>query len=121
MARQLCFGPARSRTRFDVLDEGTKLRHNLVASWMIQEYARGKRREGLENAQQLTFRDRSSCDWCGQLCQPYSLNCSTEQGWKVVRNIWPIDGDLDRLTIVVESPRSDCASRAAPTETRVVA
>src|SRR5262247_767501 len=107
MARQLCFGPARSRTRFDVLDEGTKLRHNLVASWMIQEYARGKRREGLENAQQLTFRDRSSRDWCGQLCQAYPLNCRNGAGWKSGCHILPIDGDLDRLTIVVESPRSD--------------
>jgi hypothetical protein len=58
------------RSSGSLLDEGAKLWHDLMASWMKQKYTRSKWREGFENAQQLTFRNGSSHDWFGQLCQP---------------------------------------------------
>src|SRR5215471_2121732 len=70
LASKLGFGRARSRPCFDVLDEGAKLRHDLMASWMKQKHTRSEWRKGFENAQKLTFRNGSRHDWFGQLCQP---------------------------------------------------
>ena len=86
----LGLGPAPAHTSFDVLDEGAKLRHDLVPAWIIKKHAWSQRRKGLENPQQLPFGDGSRHDWHGQLRQSYPFNCGTEQGWKVVRNIRPI-------------------------------
>ena len=41
--------------RFDVLDEGSQLRHDLVPARMIEEDARSKRRKGCEHALQRAF------------------------------------------------------------------
>jgi hypothetical protein len=44
-----------TRVHFDVLDEGSQLRHDLVPAGMIEEDARSKRRKGYEHALQRAF------------------------------------------------------------------
>src|SRR5262249_12786843 len=116
----LGLGAAPAHPSFDVLDKCTKLRHDLVPAWIIKKHTWGQGRERLENPQQFPFGDRSRNDWCRQLRQSYPFNCGTEQGWKVVRNIRPINCDLDGTAIVVERPMSNRATRAAPPETCVI-
>ena len=111
----------RTRPGLDVLYECTKLRHDLMPPRMIQKDAWRDGRKRIQDAQQLTFREEPRHDWFGQLRQPNAFNRGTEQGWKVVRNVRPIDGDLDRTTIVVERPIRDQTTRAAPSQTCVIA
>ena len=116
----LGLGPAPAHTSFDVLDECTQLRHDLVPAWIIKKHAWSQGCERIENPQQLPLGDGSRHDWRRQLPQSYPFNRGTEQGWKVVRYIRSINGDLDGTAIVIERPMSNRAARAAPPETCVI-
>src|SRR5262245_43941406 len=62
----------------DVLDEGAKLRHDLMSPWMIKEYAGSERSKRLQQAQQFAFRDKLRRHGARHLSQPYSSNGGTD-------------------------------------------
>jgi hypothetical protein len=117
----LFLGASNNSVSLDVLDEGAKLRHNLMSARMIKENARRERSKWLQQGLQFTFGDKLRPQWGRYLGQPYSCDGGTDQRWEIVSDVGAVYLDLELVPSVFESPCRNRAVGTTPPEACVIA